>query len=65
MILREVVLWNFSAPSLWAKPNGDNEWFKEIRHVPPEDNKDGSIPVSARFQPLRVGSKFEPKDASS
>ncbi len=42
-----------STPSLlWAKPNGDNEWFKEIRHVPPEDNKEGWIPVVVTLQPL-------------
>jgi hypothetical protein len=42
-----------STPSLaWAKPNGDNEWFKEIRHVPPEDNREGWIPVVVTYQPL-------------
>ena len=42
-----------STPSLlWAKPNGDNEWFKEIRHVPPEDNKEGWIPIVVTLQPL-------------
>jgi hypothetical protein len=42
-----------STPSLlWAKPNGENEWFKEIRHVPPEDNKDGWIPVIVSLQPV-------------
>lgn len=42
-----------STPSLlWAKPNGDNEWFKEIRHVPPQDNKEGWIPILVMYQPL-------------
>lgn len=42
-----------STPALvWAKPNGDNEWFKEIRHVPPEDNRQGWIPLVVTFQPL-------------
>jgi hypothetical protein len=42
-----------STPSLlWAKPNGDNEWFREIRHVPPQDNREGWIPVVVTLQPL-------------
>lgn len=45
---------------MWAKPNGENEWFKEIRHVPPEDNKAGWIPVVVRFEPLsNLGSVYE------
>ncbi|MBI4675118.1 MAG: hypothetical protein HY741_26045 [Chloroflexi bacterium] len=37
---------------MWAKPNGDNEWFKEIRHAPPQDNKEGWIPVVVKFESL-------------
>jgi len=44
-----------STPALyWAKPNGDNDWFKELRHIPPDDNKEGWIPVMITYVPLDV-----------
>ena len=50
-----------SSPSLlWAKPNGDNDWFKEIRHVPPADNREGWIPIVVKFEPLSsLGTIYE------